>query len=197
MMLLLMVAFTAITKSEAQTAVNPDYSLESSGGKLVLKSEGRVKVISENSMDTLPVQLGSCVYYAHNEIKELSIKGVPYQYNIKEEKTAPLLLQLPETRLPSGKIVAMMADKQRNRLYYSLKLREEQGMPIYTTILYDGSSVKEYMDGMIESIDKEGRQTIIYYDVDPVGPYFFRNIYTPEGTVYKSFDKEYPAKASK
>lgn len=196
-MLLLMVAFAAITNSEAQTAVNPVYSLESSGGKLLLKSGGSVNVISESNLDTLPVQLGSYVYYAHNEIKELSVKGVPYQYNIKEQKAVSLLPQLPETRLPVGKIVAMMADKQRNRLYYSLKLREEQGMPIYTTILYDGSNVREYMDGMIESIDKEGRQTIIYYDVDPVGPYFFRNIYTPEGTVYKSFDKEYPAKTSK
>ncbi len=196
-MLLLMVAFAAIKKSEAQTTVNPVYSLESSGGKLLLKSGGSVKVISESNLDTLPVQLGPYVYYAHNEIKELSVKGIPYQYNIKEEKVIPLLHQLPETRLPVGKIVAMMADKQRNRLYYSIKLREEQGMPIYTTILYDGSSIREYMDGMIESIDKEGRQTIIYFDVDPVGPYFFRNIYTPEGTVYKSFDKEYPAKASK
>lgn len=197
MNLLLIVAFTSLTRSQAQTATIPGYSIESSGGKLLLKSEGGVKILSENSQDTLPVQLGSYVYYAHNEIKELFIKGVPYQYNIKEQKAVPLLPQLPETRLPVGKIVAMMADKQHNRLYYSLKLREEQGMPIYTTILYDGSSVREYMDGMIESIDKEGRQTIIYYDVDPVGPYFFRNIYTPEGTVYKSFDKEYPAKASK
>lgn len=178
------------------TAQDKTIQLRIAEGKISLVKGGKSAVISSLPQDSLAVLHKDYVYYIHNTIsKEGRLAGALISYNVNSAIKQNILEGL--TGIPGGisnaKIVQLYLDAPRERLFYTIKTSEEKGVPSYVSLVYSlkEKTVAEYKDGIIESIDANGQQTLVFYGIDLKGAYKTKYIYAVDGSLVQSFDDEY------
>lgn len=161
-------------------------------GQIVFSINGDNKTISTGTNNSLPLLIGNEVYFVSNPDNG---GGTVMVYDTKAQQRADLIRHVAHTTEYNFKdrIANMMAGDNNTKLYFSTVSISPKGVKNYVTWLYDISTknLSSYKDGLIEYIDGQGKQTIIFYGLDYKGSYKRKSVYTRDGTLDQNFDKEY------
>lgn len=167
-----------------------------------LNSAEVLKMANHTTEDTLATAFGNKVYYVHNELsKQGFVNGSIFCYTndkVQEIRLSDNFANKDE-EIPVGKIVQMLVNPSANKLYYTVLSKEIKGVGVYMTMEYDliTRHCRAYRDGILESIDSEGKQTVYYHGIDNIGAYKSKNVFDADGRLLKSFDKEYVSTISR
>jgi hypothetical protein len=180
-----------------QTSNRSLYNVFQRNEEIVLSNKGEEKVISKSAGDTLPLLSGNQLYYINNP-ETNNTGGTIMVYDIGTGTTSDLLKNAANNSdyIFKDRIANLLPDAAKGRLYFSTMLTDEKGIKNCVTWLYDihSKEIAAYKDGLIENIDTEGKQTIIFYGMDHKGSYTWTVIYNNNGSVNKSYTKVYMLK---
>ncbi len=182
-------AYTLTCAAQNVHAAAAHYAVSEKEGQIILTDGKNKDVISSGTNDTLPVITGNEVYYVSN-----ASFGTIFVYNILDKSKTDILKSSGNSEYTfKDAIATMILDKASNTLYFSTVSINSKGLPDYLTWTYNINTrqLAVYKDGIVESIDQQGNQTVVFYGMDYKGSYSKKNIYAKDGSVNQSFDKVY------
>ena len=176
-------------------AASPYHVFQKEGQIILSDGKNEEKISATGANDTLPILDGNEVYFVSNPAKNTTATvSTIVAYNINDKNKLDILNVAGNADYTfKDAIVSMMLDKVSGRIYFSTVSINRKGLPDFMTWLYDinSTTLSIYKDGLLQSIDQAGKQTIVFYGLDYKGKYAKKNVYAKDGTISESFDKEY------